>query len=380
MMFKRIYKSLFGRFLNGSLPFESHIISIFLWGEFVLAILSVIENTILNIDPWHNAMQLIMASGCGLTLLFSKKIGDKLIRPLLLISTFIYFPYCFVFNSGVNGTVLLFLMLAMYINAMMFRGAVRICVLIATILYYNGLFLAQYMNPSLFMPYPNELSRIWDYLFSFTACCITLFWITNSFLRAYETERKKANNLVKKLEENNHELENLSIHDPLTGIYNRRHLIRMLEYELSDIRDDANQFCILMMDLDNFKEVNDTYGHGFGDEALISFAKATAERLREYDVFARYGGDEFVVLLPACNPEKAYFIAQRVRQRTEKLIFRIPIHVTVSIGLAIIQPGDTALMAIGRADRQLYLAKQNGRNNVTCSFDISQDIYPVKAV
>ncbi|MCL2504549.1 MAG: GGDEF domain-containing protein [Coriobacteriia bacterium] len=372
-MFKRLSAALHDHFFDESITFETRTTFIFLGGAFMLSVLSAAENVLLEISPWHNIVQVFTALACGITLFLPSTLREKLVRPLLLFSTFVFYPYCFVFNAGINGTVLLFLMLGLYINAMIFRGAARKALLVTTILYYCGIFAIQYRYPSLFTSYGSTLSRFVDFMFAFAVCSITLFWITSSFIRAHENERKRSEDLLVTLEESKSELERLSIRDPLTGLYNRRHLIDSLELEVDDNRDDTSPLCVLMMDLDHFKTVNDTYGHGFGDEVLIAFAKTGAKSLREYDVFARYGGEEFVVLLPVCQPEDAYRIAQRIRQRTEELTFRMPIGITVSIGLALIPLGDTAAAALARADQQLYAAKQNGRNSISCSVRLDLD-------
>ncbi|SEL13719.1 diguanylate cyclase (GGDEF) domain-containing protein [Colwellia chukchiensis] len=125
-----------------------------------------------------------------------------------------------------------------------------------------------------------------------------------------------------------------------------------------------------MFDLDNFKNVNDKFGHGVGDQVLKAFANHVSAFLRDYDTFARLGGEEFALLLPATNADNAFIIAERIRQSTQLLSIDTdqgPVNITTSVGLieADSQGADfEAVMHL--ADKSLYQAKRNGRNQTVC--------------
>jgi len=174
-------------------------------------------------------------------------------------------------------------------------------------------------------------------------------------------------------EEQKARLQRLSITDPLTGAFNRRHFLDRAQQELVRMgRHPDHTVSVVMMDLDLFKAINDTYGHGVGDETLRAFTAASAETLRENDVFGRLGGEEFAALLPETNLAEALIVAERLRERVADL--RIPteagkdIRITVSLGVAEIS--DPALpfdSVLSRADAALYESKRNGRNRVTAA-------------
>lgn len=154
--------------------------------------------------------------------------------------------------------------------------------------------------------------------------------------------------------------------DSLTGLHNRRWLEEMYTREIN--RSNAGNFRLsaVMMDIDHFKRVNDTYGHLAGDQVLIAVAGAITYSLRPSDMPVRYGGEEFSVFLPGTSTENARIIAERLRKAVEKLRIPLPdgqvIPVTISLGFTERQDGDTVRSIIERADQALYNAKQNGRN------------------
>jgi diguanylate cyclase (GGDEF)-like protein len=154
--------------------------------------------------------------------------------------------------------------------------------------------------------------------------------------------------------------------DPLTGINNRRHFLALANGHIGLAKRKNLSLCLLMLDIDHFKSINDTYGHYAGDAALLAFSKAISLTIRESDIFGRMGGEEFAVLLDEETPG-ALELAERLREKVEgirlgeafsKLTF------TVSIGLARFELDDTAESLIKKADTALYRAKENGRNCV----------------
>jgi diguanylate cyclase (GGDEF)-like protein len=156
-------------------------------------------------------------------------------------------------------------------------------------------------------------------------------------------------------------------HDPLLRLWNRRAIIDLLSTELSRAKRMQTSLCIFFADLDSFKRVNDRYGHLVGDEVLRSAAEKMSRAVREYDHVGRYGGEEFLVVLPNCAAEAAREVAERVRQHIGDepiVIAPIQVKVTASIGVAQWHPGQDFRDLIHRADLAMYRAKQDGRNRV----------------
>lgn len=167
------------------------------------------------------------------------------------------------------------------------------------------------------------------------------------------------------------QLENMATTDGLTGVFTRRALLERAEIEFSRCARYAHSLAILMIDIDHFKRVNDTYGHGIGDEVLYVTTQACRRTLRAPDLIGRYGGEEFIACLPETDLEEAGEVAERVRQAVERQRLKSGesrFHVTVSIGVAV---GDgrphTLMDLVKAADQALYTAKQQGRNRVVIS-------------
>ena len=156
--------------------------------------------------------------------------------------------------------------------------------------------------------------------------------------------------------------------DPLTRAANRKHFNQEIESEVSRARRYGRPLSLLLLDLDHFKLVNDTYGHPAGDYVLKHTSSIVKEILRAQDLFARYGGEEFAVVLPETNSDNAYAIAEKVRARIHGTRYEFEatqIKVTVSIGIASLKPGFTGPEdLVSEADKNLYQAKNAGRNRV----------------
>ena len=159
------------------------------------------------------------------------------------------------------------------------------------------------------------------------------------------------------------ELSNLAERDQLTGLYNRRHMDGLLRYELSKYRIDSD-LSLLVLDIDHFKKVNDTYGHNVGDSVLRELSSCVQTMTQAGDTFARWGGEEFVCLLPDTDAKEAAAVAERMRARVANVSFVYAGHVTISVGVAAARPDDTPETLFQRADKALYQAKKDGRNRV----------------
>lgn len=167
------------------------------------------------------------------------------------------------------------------------------------------------------------------------------------------------------------ELTQLAIRDPLTGLYNRREMERRLDEEIERCRRYQHPLTIVMLDIDHFKQVNDTHGHRVGDEVLRSVAARLERALRRADFVARYGGEEFLAILPDTAQTPAAELAERIRndlaQAMITLVDGVPLRVTASFGVASFPPhGADRETLCERADRALYRAKAAGRNRVVC--------------
>jgi len=230
-----------------------------------------------------------------------------------------------------------------------------------------------------------ELHYLLEYLDSFTfntaletifGSPVQWFFIAHPVLFAFvfgilgTIRHEKENELMEKI----HQLEDLTSHDPLTGLKNRRYFVNIFYEECARSYRRGESLTLLFLDIDHFKQINDTHGHHFGDVVLSELGRYLLRKCRPYDTAVRWGGEEFLILLRATGEKSAMVFAERIRTGVEGGFSRkVSIAVTLSIGLAEHQVNDTLEILTDRADRALYQAKQNGRNRVVCWSELDQE-------
>lgn len=163
------------------------------------------------------------------------------------------------------------------------------------------------------------------------------------------------------------QLDLISKTDPLTGLYNRRYIIEKLENELEDYKKTKNNFSIILADIDHFKYINDTFGHNFGDQVLKSVSKNLITTVQDKGIVSRWGGEEFLILLPETNILPAKTLAEDIRQsiQNEIIIYNdSPVSVTLTLGVTVNKDFETIDDTIRNSDDALYAGKNNGRNCV----------------
>ena len=180
--------------------------------------------------------------------------------------------------------------------------------------------------------------------------------------------------ISKQLEQRNQQLDELNrqvnavaIHDQLTGLYNRHFIVNQLERQFGSFRRYGNACSIIMADIDHFKQVNDRYGHSVGDEVLAAFSRLVESTVRQDDLIGRYGGEEFLLILPMTNLAAASLLAQRIRARLAAVpLIEQPVMlvVTASFGVAQLTKGESIDKWLQRSDQAMYRAKEHGRNCV----------------
>jgi len=186
-----------------------------------------------------------------------------------------------------------------------------------------------------------------------------------SSIHDYQTNlENKVKTRTKELEEKNKQLHILSITDKLTALYNRIKIDSVIDDEINKANSSEYEFCIILLDIDHFKKVNDTYGHQVGDNVLVDFAKVLLDSVEKNHIVGRWGGEEFVIICLDTNLEEATKLATKIKLNIQDHIFPIVKNKTASLGVATYIKGETERELIARADEALYKAKQNGRNQV----------------
>lgn len=180
-------------------------------------------------------------------------------------------------------------------------------------------------------------------------------------MKEYQDELCEINHI---LENKTKEYEAMASTDALTGLYNRHKFYELYNSTYKTMLQRDNVASIVMIDIDHFKQVNDTFGHNVGDKVLIQVAHLLIRTLREVDIVCRWGGEEFILLLPTASLENAYELAQKLRANMHNLDIDTVGKISASFGVAQIRKGDDVESVVGRADEALYRAKESGRDCV----------------
>ncbi|BCN94105.1 hypothetical protein THMIRHAM_18900 [Thiomicrorhabdus immobilis] len=186
------------------------------------------------------------------------------------------------------------------------------------------------------------------------------------------TSNKQLVNTQKTLEITNDKLAQLNITDFLTGAYNRSHIDHILNTEINRSNRQLSPVSIMLIDLDNFKKINDTYGHLTGDEVLKAISHDIKQHIRSSDTFGRWGGEEFMLICPATDSQQAQVIADKVLHSVKKIGFREGFTQTLSIGVATYSLDEPLLKFVARADDALYQAKNTGKDKVVSAESLQE--------
>lgn len=208
----------------------------------------------------------------------------------------------------------------------------------------------------------------------------------DGYLRHYERELKRIEKIVRisdryqlMLQEANHRLGQMAKTDQLTGLPNRHHAVEVIESQINLVNRQSARFCLAILDIDYFKSINDRFGHAAGDSALSSVAGALRKSARDYDFCARWGGEEFLVLLPFTGAAEAMPVLERIRKAIGELQFSVDAQgarLTASVGFALYHPGELSHQCLQRADLALYRAKREGRNCIRGEADPVDTLSP----
>lgn len=286
---------------------------------------------------------------------------------------FVALPLAFFTFGGIEGGLPMFYLLGLFDAAVLLRGRTRV---ILSFLSLGGMLFSLYIYRAYpdWVPHLSLAQRYRNTKFSLYLTGTALVILSVYILKAYDDERKRNEELMERLK-------NLSNYDPLTSLYNRRELFRRLELvyrpqENRTRRDDKlkRDGCyIAMYDIDDFKHLNDTYGHQFGDEVLSEVAKKLKEATdpSAAELAARYGGEEFVCMLYADSLEAAFRRVDAVRQAVSEIRWvKVPdLTVTISGGLVSCEDYSELDLAMAGVDKLLYHSKHVGKNRISDHLD-----------
>ncbi len=323
-------------------------------------------------QTWRNGIIFVnslSSIGCVFSALISRRAIKKK-YSLRFMNNFLNLVIAFVLISGLAITMidqsvmtnLTPMMISITIvSTLYFQRPLRgiITFLVVYILFFLGMIL---LNVS---PHILSSSLVNGMVITFVGCALTIVNWAN-FRRSELQERK--------ILEQQAVLERMAYHDPLTKLPNRRFLDELIKNEVAKVRRGQTHSCLIVLDIDDFKLVNDTYGHPTGDEVLKEFVEVVDKLMRASDTFVRLGGEEFLILVPDSSLDATLIFADRLRQEVARHRFTAnddKITITISIGVASLNGVETSSDYYSNADRALYRAKNKGKNRIEVHREIS---------
>lgn len=266
------------------------------------------------------------------------------------------------YQLGGPGSSIALLLLFVFLMFSMFTSTTRTLIkasVVAAVAFGAAMLNVAHNSPH--VPYMAKLQMVYFAVMLFMLVSVCLLVSQLNRIRDSSTRRKK------ELSEALARIQDLATRDELTGLFNRRHMLELLNTEKHRCIRTERRFCMAMIDVDLFKSVNDKHGHMVGDEVLASVARIISSGLRETDVVARWGGEEFLVMFTDTDCPTAELVLSRIQMMLSASMVSESapsLHVTFSAGLTHYEPEEMLTRTIDRADRGLYMAKAGGRNRV----------------
>ncbi|KUG02836.1 diguanylate cyclase (ggdef domain) with pas/pac sensor [hydrocarbon metagenome] len=288
-----------------------------------------------------------------------KNIVEPSITAACLLLILFFTPAGWIFNGGSGGGAHYTVMFYGLVICALCSGWKRNLFIFLLLFIVGGLGIFEYFHPEHIYYSDNRSLRYFDIISSMLITIILTILLFAVYLKNYDQERAR-------VLEYSQLLEKMAITDGLTGLFNHSYIYKLLEDRISDSRDYDTKLSIIMLDLDYFKHVNDTFGHEFGNKVLVEVARSLQKNIRNSDLAGRYGGEEFIVICPEIGLEEASTLAQRLITEIDNLIIGDGIKVTLSGGVAELDKDvdRTAMSFIEKADDALYQAKRMGRNRI----------------
>lgn len=356
-----------------NIPIKRKFFNIVCIGAPFFSFLATIANLISGVTTGNNShMGFWICLVCTITCLsiyplskFIKNI-DVIIGLIAFGMNFLIMPLLYTTLGGIQSSMALYFTVAIVFSVLMLNDTLKGSLLVTfAFIWYGLIIMADYKN---WFGYHDLIRRLVvyngnEYLDTFLdliVCALCIAILVKVLARNFEAQQARSDKLLAQMEE-------LSVKDPLTGAYNRRFLIRYLESSITSCRSDGRDLAIVMFDIDKFKRINDDYGHLVGDEVIKAVADILKKSCRDYDIVSRYGGEEFILVLPGATEETAIVRANQIREKFSamKIAPEIDRPVTISGGVAELTISmKTTEDFVKAADDNLYVAKETGRNKI----------------
>jgi len=276
----------------------------------------------------------------------------------ILILVFGYFPILWFYNGGARGSIPYFIpgvisfVTISIIDPWESKRSKVISVVMALVFcaVIISLILIEFFHPEWVHMYPDPVAQLVDTIIGSVFAILGNYMLIRACLGLYYRQLARVNEIA--------------IHDAMTGLYNHIHIVDRLTEEINRVTRSGAPLSIMILDVDHFKQINDTYGHITGDQVITKVSQTIKTNSRSIDLIGRYGGDEILIILPETTAEIAKVSGKRLLEKVRDLEFSRQFSVTCSAGISQFENGDTVDSLIEKADQSLYQAKDAGRDRV----------------
>ncbi len=327
----------------------------------MIALIVGIENLFLELSPFLTTSIFVYMALMMLIYYLSrfKNILEPSITAACILLILFFTPASWIFNGGTDGGAHYTVMFYGLVICAVCTDWKRNLFVLLLILMVIGLGVFEYFHPEQILYSDNRILRYFDVISSMVITIVITILLFLVYSKNYDHERARVLQYSQLLEE-------MAITDGLTGLFNHSYIYNLLEDTIIDSRHHGSSLSIIMFDLDYFKNINDAFGHEFGNRVLVDVSSSLKNDIRNCDLVGRYGGEEFLVICPATGLKEASELAARLIMGVENLIIGNGIRVTLSGGVAELNRDidGTAISLIEKADDALYQAKRMGRNRI----------------
>lgn len=343
---------------SASFQFKYTIFHIFLIIGFFLSIHATIVNIFLKLPLLTCILPFL--SGCSILFIFILsrvfKKFELAVLLLFILLVFIFSPLLWFTNAGINGGYQYYMILIGLFFSALYNSYKRIIAISIITAITISLIVIENFYPQIITNYHSQTERNFDVAINIVIIIIASSCLFIIYVNQYLAEHKRVIDYAQKLEL-------LANTDDLTELYNHRYIFKALDDQIARFKRYNEKFSIFMFDIDDFKKINDLFGHQFGDTVLVTISKAIKKNLRKIDIIARYGGEEFLVISPHTDINGTYSLAKKICKLIGSLNFKKNLNVTVSGGV-IEYNGEKSADFIKKADSLLYKAKSKGKNRI----------------